>query len=450
VLGPWIGLLLLAAGQGSELERQAYRAYQARDWARAARYYQAFHAAGAGSASSYDQLGVALTNLGEWGRAEAALQKAIALDAGHRWAYNHLGWVHRQQGRLERAVELFERQISISPRDPYAYRNLAGTLAALDRLEEAEKAAEDHEQRGYERGAVYIDIACALNAGQRPEQALRFLRRAEAVGVERGLLAQESGHYFLACGDFRQAEREYRKLREYAPYEPGVALRLAMLYWKTGNLEKSAETLAGVLTVTEDGQVRIRTSAGAWKAVSLAELRRGPAAAAAAVGDLPVDLAAAALLIRVDGYRRRHAESPSPARLAKLRSAAAELLARDSSPQVQGSLGAWVGGALLEAGRLPEAIQELERAYAAYPQRRLAAYLLGSALDRSGRLDQALPHYVRSLKPVAGTAIDCGCEEPDLAAREKTARSAYARLRGEESGFNAYRDSIQMSRGHVP
>jgi Flp pilus assembly protein TadD len=234
-------------GQEPSLERQAFRAYQERDWAEAARLYEAFHASGGGTSSTYDNLGVALASLGEWNRAEAALFKAIELDPRHRWAYNHLGFVHREQGRLELAAGEFRRQIEISPQDPYAWRNLAGTLVLLGRLEEAEKAAEEHERRGYERGAVYIDMACNLHARRRPEQARRYLELAETLGAERSLLAQEWAHHYLTIGDYRSAEQEYRKLIEYRPYDTPRVLHLAALYYQTGNLEKAAATLAKVI-----------------------------------------------------------------------------------------------------------------------------------------------------------------------------------------------------------
>src|SRR5688572_13640456 len=164
MFSPGAAALLLFLAQPPSLERQAFRAYQNRDWTAAADLYEAFHASNPGNASTYDNLGVALTNLGRWPQAEAALRRAIELSAGHRWAYNHLGFVYREQGRHEKAIEMFRLQIRTSPKDPYAYRNLAATLVLVGRLEEAEKTAVQGEQYTYERGAVFIDMACNLNA----------------------------------------------------------------------------------------------------------------------------------------------------------------------------------------------------------------------------------------------------------------------------------------------
>ena len=429
--------------QPSSLERQAYRAYQARDWAMAARLYEDFHASAAGTASSYDNLGVALTNLGRWSQAEAALRKALELNPQHRWAYNHLGFVYREQGRYEEAIQMFRRQIEISPKDPYAYRNLAGALALLGRLDDADQIAATHEQYTYEQGSVYIDIACNLNSRNQPENARKYLEKAEAAGVERTLLAQESAHYFLTLRDYRRAEEQYLKLLDYRPNDPVVAMRLAMLYFQTGNLDKSAAAFARVITVDGADRVTIRTSANTSKTVALAELRNNPTAGSTVLGDLPLDLSRAAMLVRLDSYRRLYMESSSAENLARLRAAYEEFLARERGAEVE----AWgreaLGWMLFEAGQVETARAELERAYARAPHRRMIAYHLAAALERSSEKERALALYTRSLKPLPENSIDCGCEQPDLAAREKIARALYVKVRGEATGFDAYRRGIE-------
>ncbi|MBI3694012.1 MAG: tetratricopeptide repeat protein, partial [Acidobacteria bacterium] len=367
----WPALALLL--QLAALEKQAYQAYYARDWTSAARLYESFHASAPGTAASWDNQGVALTNLGRWKEAQAALLKAVEINPQHRWAYNHLGFVYREQGRYQQAVDMFQRQIEISPQDPYAYRNLAATLAILGRLEEAEEAAATHEKYTYERGTVYIDMACNLNALHRPEQAQKYLGKAEAAGVERSLLAQESAHYYLTLRDYRRAEQQYRKMLEYQPYEPVVALRLGTLYWQTGNLEKAAAAFARVLSVDANDQVKVRTSANTSKTVSLADLRRNPAEV---LGDVPLDLGRAALLVRGDLRELLAGKNPAPA----------EAALRDA-----------LGVRLLEAGRFADALDELQRAYTLAPDRRLTAYHLGVALEKSGQPEKALDFYTRSL-----------------------------------------------------
>jgi len=292
----WATAALLLAPQPLPLERQAFRAYQQQDWAQAARLYDAYHETSPGAAASWDNLGVALTNLGRWRQAEAALERAIQLDPRHRWAYNHLGFVYREQNRLADAIRMFRKQIEISPRDPYAYRNLAATLAADGRLEEIDAAAAQAELYTYEKGAVYVDIACRLSSNRRPEVARQYLDRAEAAGVERSLLAQERAHLFLTLGDPDRAEEQYRQVLEYRPYDPAAALRLGALYFQSGRLEKAAQAFGRVLSVDGDDVVTIRLTANTTRAVPLAELRRQPAASP--LGDLPVDLGRAALLVR--------------------------------------------------------------------------------------------------------------------------------------------------------
>jgi tetratricopeptide (TPR) repeat protein len=290
----WGVSLLLADVAG--LERQAFRAYQQRDWAEAVRLYDAYHGAAAGTPSSYDNLGVALTSLGRLRQAEAALRKAVQMEPQHRWAYNHLGFVLREQGRVTEGIEMFERQIRISPQDPYAYRNLAGALAQEGRFEEAEAVAAEHERRTYERGAVYIDLACALNSRRNPEQAKKYLEQARAAGVERSLLAQETAHYYLALGDLPRAEEQYRKLAGFRPQDPIVALRLGALYFQMDRLDQAAAAFAKVISVDAADRVTLRLTANTSKTVPLAELRARPGPGP--LGDLPVDLGRAALLVR--------------------------------------------------------------------------------------------------------------------------------------------------------
>ena len=398
----WATLALLL--QLSALEKQAYQAYYARDWAAAARLYESFHVSAPGTAASWDNQGVALTNLGQWSEAQAALLKAIELNPQHRWAYNHLGFVYREQGRYEQALAMFRRQIESSPQDPYAYRNLAATLALLGRLAEAEQAATTHEKYTYERGAVYIDMACNLNARHRPEQAQKYLAKAEAAGVERSLLAQESAHYYLTLRDYRRAEQQYREMLEYQPYDPVAALRLGTLYWQTGNLEKAAAAFARVVTVDANDRVTVRTSANTSKTVPPAELHRSPSEV---LGDVPVDLARAALLVRGSLRELLAGKNPAPA----------EAALRDA-----------LGWKLLEGGRFAEALEELQRAHTLAPERRMIAYHLAVALEKSGQPGKALDFYTRSLAPLAETAIDCGCEQPDLPAREKIGKALALKL----------------------
>jgi tetratricopeptide (TPR) repeat protein len=426
----------LLAAQEPSLERQAFRAYQERDWPAAVRLYEAFHASGGGTPSTWDNLGVALATLGEWERAAAALRRAIGLDPRHRWAYNHLGFVYREQGRLEEALAHFRRQIEISAEDPYAWRNLAGTLVLLDRLDEAEKAAEEHERRTYERGAVYIDMACNLHALRRPQEAKKYLERAHSLGAERSLLAQEWGHHYLTVGNHRGAEQEYRKLLEYRPYDAAGILRLAALYFDTGNLEKAAETLARVMEVSETGLVTLRPSANTTRTVTIEELRRDARAGAPVLGDLPVNLGHAALLVRL-------------ARLAPIppnRAAYEEFLASGLTGPAEGWTREALGRILLEAGDYPAGIEQLRRALALLPDRRITAFRLARALERTGQTGEALALYVRSIAPPDPARIDCGCEQPDIAARERIARSLYARLHGDATGFAAYRDRLARVR----
>lgn len=288
-------ILLLLAG-AADLERQAFQAYRQRDWAEAVRLYEAYHATAAGTPSTYDNLGVALTSLGRLSQAEAALRRAVKLEPEHRWAYNHLGFVLREQGRLPEAVRMFERQIQISPQDPYAYRNLAGALARQGRWTEAEAIAAEHEHRTYERGAVYIDLACTRNSQREPEPAKKYLEQAREAGVERSLLAQETAHYYLALGDLPRAEEQYRRLAEFRPHDPVVALRLGTLYFQMGSFDLAAEAFGRVIAVDAADRVTLKLSANTSKTLSLEELRAKPGLSPLA--DLPVDLGRAALFLR--------------------------------------------------------------------------------------------------------------------------------------------------------
>ena len=423
-------LLLFQAGS---IERQAYRAYQTRDWAEAVRLYDSLHASGAGAPSTYDNLGVALASLGRWSQAETALRKAIELDPRHRWAYNHLGFVYREQRRYDEAITMFHKQIEISPKDPYAYRNLAGALVLAGRLEEAEQVAATNEQYTYERGAVYIDMACDLNSMQRPAQAGKYLELAEAAGVERSLLAQERGHYFLVLGDPRSAEQEYKKVVEYQPYQPVAALRLGSLYWSTGNIEKAAAAFQRLLSVDAGDRVTIRTSANTTRTATVTELRSSRDAGAAVLGEVPLDLATAVLLVKLDRLRS------DPPRFA---AACRELLARKNPPAAEAALRDALGWSLLQQRRLPEALDELQRSRSLDPARRMTAFHLGSAFEKSDQLEKAMEFYTRSLVPLPETAIDCGCEQPDAAFREKIARDLLRTLRGPGADFNAYRAAL--------
>jgi serine/threonine protein kinase/tetratricopeptide (TPR) repeat protein len=86
---------------------------------------------------AYCNLGIVLEAQGKHTEAAAHLQKSILLDPKGALAHGHLGMVLDSEGRLDEAMAEFRRMINLDPGDVQFYTNIARVLIARGRTTEA-------------------------------------------------------------------------------------------------------------------------------------------------------------------------------------------------------------------------------------------------------------------------------------------------------------------------
>ena len=90
-------------------------------------------------AEAFNNMGVALKDIGNVDEAIRIFKKAILIKPDYVEAYNNLGIAYKDQYKSEEAIKAYKRAISLKPDYAEAYNNLANSLNDLGRFEEALK-----------------------------------------------------------------------------------------------------------------------------------------------------------------------------------------------------------------------------------------------------------------------------------------------------------------------
>jgi serine/threonine protein kinase/Flp pilus assembly protein TadD len=185
----------------------------------------------------WNNLGLALGNLGRSDEAGAAYRRAIELHPDGAAAYSNLGNVLLGQGRYEAAAALFRKAIELHPGAAPAHNNLGLSLKSLDRCDEAAAAfrrAIELDPRG---ATAYSNLGMILERQGRHEAAAALYRKSIELDPG-GAMA----YYNLACvlnsGLERPAEaiELLDRLSESRPDEHGAWTYGAILRARTGDL----------------------------------------------------------------------------------------------------------------------------------------------------------------------------------------------------------------------
>ncbi|WP_458245186.1 tetratricopeptide repeat protein [Streptomyces sp. MAI_2237] len=189
-------------------------------------------------ATAHNNLGATLFELGRFTEAEAALQRAIevnpAYDKAHRW----LGATRFQLGRLAEAEAALQRAIEINPDDATAHNNLGVTLFELGRFTEAEAAL----QRAIEVNPAYDKAHRWLGATRfelgRFTEAEAALQRAIEINPDDAMAHFSLGRALLFRGSREEARAELR--------QGGTRPEVQLLRWIADRAETApGEVLGG-------------------------------------------------------------------------------------------------------------------------------------------------------------------------------------------------------------
>jgi tetratricopeptide (TPR) repeat protein len=210
-------------------------------------------------------------------RGETLLQQALQLEPNDPRANALLAEVYRRTGRLQEAVTGFNRALSVSPGYSYALASKGQTLVALDDpaggialLVQAAKGAPT-------TAWILDELIAALEAHE-PEKAdviLRNLQRQvqDAGGDILPLCAHRARRAFR-LERWAEAEHLYRKARELAPADAGLAKDQISVLQQLDRAEEAVTVLDEVAAaLPNDQELKWQRIGLLWELGRLSEVR---------------------------------------------------------------------------------------------------------------------------------------------------------------------------------
>jgi Tfp pilus assembly protein PilF len=123
--------------------------------------------------SAYNNLGVALMNLGDPVGARQAFERTIALDGSYLRAYVNLAKISHSERDYVHAEDLLNKAVSLDPNDPEALTSLAVAQLMMSKLADAISNARKVHQVPHDNFAVAHYVAAkALQASSRNDEAV--------------------------------------------------------------------------------------------------------------------------------------------------------------------------------------------------------------------------------------------------------------------------------------
>jgi tetratricopeptide (TPR) repeat protein/tRNA A-37 threonylcarbamoyl transferase component Bud32 len=314
--------------------------------------------------------------------AGAALEQAVDADPRLAEAYNALAQVRSDEGDYEAAVTAWEQAIEEAPDEPAYYVALAGGLEKLGRLPIAQAA--------YEQALALKDdantrvyLALALQQQGRLDDAISELQRALALDATNDLAYSGLGDIYLQQGRLEEAEVAYRAALARQESSP-VHAQLARVYELLGRPDEAVQEIRQAINLDpEDEWAYVQLASLLASAGELDAAAEHYATASELAPELPNPYAGLALV----EYKRCRLPAMEQAIMQALHLApevtlyralrgsvaAAQGRAEDASrayaelqsaPEEDGLAHLFAGEFLLQAGNLPEARAELEKAIA--------------------------------------------------------------------------------------
>lgn len=311
---------------------------------------------------AYERLGLAFYRQGKWEAALPIVRQGLVTDPERKELYNILGYLCLRLGRRDEGVAALQRYIQLAPNDPNAYDGL-GSL---------------HQWFGeYEQAQTAYSRALALN----PELHNAIIHL---------------GNLYVWQGRYAAALEQYRRYVQVARSDAQRGRGYGCQAWVW--LRKGALAQAEAASALEQ---KYGGAGPFWTPVELA-WQRGEQAAAARLA-APHFAASEFERYRERGFLRIHYAQRG--RLALKTGHADEALehfrAALRSPAAEWNIEAYedcLANALLETGRIDDAIAEYERILKTHPNYPLAQYHLGLAYERKGARAQARAAYEHFLQ----------------------------------------------------
>ncbi len=300
---------------------------------------------------------------GRMNEAELLYLRAAAVDDSAAVAYG-MGRVAEERGAYPEAIEQFQRALKLQPRASVIHYHLG---QAHRELGEFDRAEDELAQSGPNRVAMADPLMHELTT--------------LAIGA---LPHLDRGHAAAREGRLADAESAYRRAVAADPTNAGAHESLATLLVRRGDAEGAIEHF-GVAVRLEPENARTHSDLGAL----LAELGRTDRALEHLGRAVELEPALAPALLALGKLQSRRG------RFADAERAFREVLGRDPG---NGDARLGLGAVLAQSGDFEQAVVELEAALGEVPEgdrRPRLHFGLAEALVRTGRLEEALPHYIR-------------------------------------------------------
>jgi tetratricopeptide (TPR) repeat protein len=163
---------------------------------------------------TWQDLGIALTQIGRLPEAIGAFRRAIAAKADFVPAHHMLGVTLEAQGNETLAVNALRRAVALSPKLADAHARIGTLMLSLSRRTEAIAALRRAAEVAPQADIGRLALAKALVAEDRQDEAIVVLRRMLARSPGSFDARKMLGDALSYAGQFEEAGREYQKAIE--------------------------------------------------------------------------------------------------------------------------------------------------------------------------------------------------------------------------------------------
>ena len=370
---------------------------------------------------AYYQRAIALTNLHRDSEAEADLRRVVVLKPDFSRAHRSLGRLLLDRDKTDEAKREFARAIELEPKLSGVRLDYASALIKSGDAAGAADQLNAAIAQGEVNALSYALLGLACERLGKIDEAFSNYSRAIEMDPNSATAREGRAHLFEGRGDVAKAIEDYTAAYR-AVAAPDLALRLARLHVRAGQVQAALQVYRRLLMEREDFEVRTEMAQVMNENGQADEAAREIAAMTAARPKdaklliLAGDVYFAAKPDVAAGYYRRSVEADPGNNRARVQLGAAlvrstqyeaalpvlaDALARETTNyQAHANLAT----ALFKLRQYPQAASEFIWIVGARPEIAASYYFLAISLDRIGDCEQALRAYrefVRRGDPVS-------------------------------------------------
>jgi superkiller protein 3 len=189
----------------------------------------------------------------------AELNKALALAPSESSLYNNLGVALTELGKLDDAVRHYRRALSLNPQFAEAYSNLGEALARKGDVKDAVIQFEKAVELDPEHADAQRNLGAALARTGLREKGIAHLKKAVESNPDGAEARRDLGHALAETGSFAEASVQLEQAVKLTNGQDALALYLlSRVYRDLRRLPESERTARQALAVaTEQNNQRL-------------------------------------------------------------------------------------------------------------------------------------------------------------------------------------------------